>query len=402
MTESPNPGGNEGGGNGGANYTSWPATQITAAMKNNAIPAYAGTATGFTFASATISGVTVATVTVVGGSSGDCSTYESTLTSNGYVFGSDGYKKTLTNGDSISVTATFVNPDGSSPMISMTISYNENKGSLSSWPATQIAEVLTEKTIPAFSGATSFDFNNYSGSVVVTAYGVSSEEVAAYKTALTTAGFAATADENEFGYTLANNDVLQIDLSYVSAYEKVVISTSIEEYIAPTYTLPTNVKITYTSLYGTFTVQKVGDNYFNEMGNVRTFLKKTATGWTKYESTYEYDEEAAAAVWTAWEEQETYTAATVKYAIEDVLGWIVDNDLEDFVKGETAVIAGITCDIYTDTYSISIYTCTEVKYVATNSKLVMKNVSTTNGTVNTQNEITVYNTSATSFEITAP
>lgn len=382
-------GGSDGGSGGdGGNTAVWPTAQITAAIGVNALPVYAGTATNITFVNSAIQNT--ALITVYGATESDVTAYKALLTSNGFTLKAESGAYVKTSGTTkVAVTATFVDASAISAASSMSVvvEYTPANELLTEWPTATLVAFAGDGVIPAIVGAENYELKAYaSNQATLTISGITESEYEAYCTLLLANSFYGEYDY--YTYSYANKNSLTASLDYDSTEEQLEVNLEVSAYVAPSYTLPTNVAVSYSiNTVSGSSYYKIGENYYKQDSLEKIYLKKDGNVWKKYFSEYEYPG------WSAWELSDTtYTAATidgeVEYVFDVMLGY--DDINEQFVKqAETATVAGVTCDVY----SYTVFSYTYSYYVNPTNNLIYKYIVM--DTV--YFEITAFDTSVTGF-----
>ncbi|MDR3318405.1 MAG: hypothetical protein LBS99_03125 [Clostridiales bacterium] len=373
--------------------TEWPVAAIQQVL-GTALPAYTGVKTSYSVVSNTVV-YPIITITVNGSAQGDLAGYNALLASNGFTYSSEdeSYAKTLPNGDVVKVQAHFA---GSVIIIG---TLEKNSGSTTTWPGSTLNSRFSGITIPAFSGASSFDVSDQSVTlpvvglvpvVLVTAYGADAAKINTYKTALTNAGYALSG--GDYIKNAPNDKVMHVNIDGISD-TRVLITFSLgdpESGYAAGYTLPTNVKAVRNASGITYTAIKIGDDYYGsyEYGSTvmaEVFYKHNAGVWTEYEKTY-----------SSWEPSgETYNASEMAYEVEGtyLFDFMTDSYyLEDLAPAGTDTVAGVAVNVYTgNLYGMG----TVTYYIDPVSKLLFKETMT--GSLAYNYEVTLWDTTVTGF-----
>ena len=373
--------------------TEWPA-QTIASVIGDGVPAFMGSSTSIDSSSNTI-GVNLVTIFVYGTTQADANSYGAALTSAGFSFSEEDekYTKTVTNG---TVMISLSYDDGTLIVQMMLNKTGGTGGSESGWPTATLNAKFAGANIPSFAGASSFDVTDQTviaayPVILITAYGADNAKVSAYESSLIAAGFMAVG--GDFKKNIGDNTVT-VSVNLVENNALIMVSSvpkTDEEPITPAYTLPTNVKITFTYSIYTYTSIKIGEDYYcmqSAYGTTEEFYyKKTATGWDSY-TKGNMDSE-----WT--KKSKSYTKKSIVES--NIFSFIVEDiDVEGMTAGETMVIAGITTTKYTSTSSSSGYEVTEYVYKDLQSGLVLKSGYIVSG-ADTSKLVTSFDTTVTGF-----
>lgn len=443
--------------------TEWPA-QTIASIIGDGVPAYTGAASSVTTQSNTLVKPTV-TVTVAGATNADYVAYRTALTQSGFSDTPDGFVKTKTNGDVITVIVTDMTTNGG--MILITVTLEKNSGALTEYPSNRLT-AFNGANLPAYSGGTSFDcediLTTYSAAMkaglqqsiatlealganltaeqrtqlaeykeklklidnmrafTVAVYGTTDGERSAFCERLTANGFTLNGGTYIKDFTNPNQYQAQVDVGDVENGKLVLTLIRMPagllddeggDPVNPPATeeltfadLPTNIKITFEYLVsGTriteYTATKIGDNWLIEGASAYGTIIKS---YLKKSGNVWTEYAEASGAWTAGS---SYTELS-DHDILSVLTFILDNDVSGFTKGQQITFAGQACDVYTKTDdSLASYGITTVDTLYVNADgFVLYNDHSNNqqGQTTTQtNQITLWDTTVTSFDdITLP
>lgn len=442
--------------------TEWPAQTIVSVI-GDGVPAYTGAASSISAQSNTLVKPTVA-VTVAGATNADYVAYRTALTQSGFSDTPDGFVKTKTNGDVITVIVTDMTTNGG--MILITVTLEKNSGALTEYPSNRLT-AFNGANLPAYSGGTSFDCEDilatYSAAMktgieqeiaklealganltaeqrtqlaeykeklklidnmrafAVTVYGTTDGERSAFCERLTANEFTLNGGTYVKDFSNPNQYQAQVDVGDVENGKLLLTLIRMPaellddeggDPVNPPVTdkltfadLPTNIKITFEYLvngtkFTESTATKIGDNWLIESASYGTTVKS----YLKKSGNVWTEYAEVSGEWTAGG---SYTALS-DHDVLDVLTFIFDNDVTGFTKGQQKTIAGQACDVYTKTDdSLASYGITTVDTLYVNADgFVLYNGHSNNqqGQTTTQtNQITLWDTTVTSFgDITLP
>lgn len=437
--------------------TAWPASEIQNAL-GESIPAYTGTASGYKFVNGSLGSIKNLQVNVFGAGEEDATAYKNLLAQNGYVLNDDVYEKTLTSGDKIQIMAfasqgyhpdTFQMTD----VVNIMIMLEKNSGAYTAWSSLNLS-VFNGAGIPAYSGGTSFDLDDIGAETIkseketieqaiammaayesmldaeqkaelaalraqlpyfdeiecymITVYGTNADQVDAYETALTNAGFSygvkKTADYefevdvNEYDskaiITITRMPIELLDDSSGSGQGD---NTPVEDETLDFSDLPTNVKFNYTYGGAVYTITKIGNDYLLSLNGTYVFLKASGNSWIEYAYSS-----------GGWTEGSAYTELDDHSLLRSVADLLFNNDLSGFTKGASETVAGVACDVYTYTdnsaadYGIIIVKTKKVTaegFVFYQSEAYFMNGQASSSLTD---QITLWDTSVTEFDIAVP
>ena len=439
--------------------TEWPSETI-ASVIGEGVPAYTGAASSITAQPNTLVNPTV-TVMVAGATNADYVAYCATLTKAGFEDTPDGFVKTKTNGDVITVTV----EEGSGTIL-ITVTLEKNSGALTEYPSNRLT-AFNGANLPAYSGGTSYDCEDIVSSYfaetkaglqqavatlealganitdeqrtqlaeykeklklidnmrefMVTVYGTTDTERDAFCGRLTANGFTLSGGTYIKDFTNPNEYQAQVDVGDVENGKLVLtlirmpaglledeggnpVPPATEELTFAD--LPTNIKITFERLISgvrisEYTATKIGDNWLIEGASAYGTIIKS---YLKKSGNVWTEYAEASGAWTVGS---SYTKLS-DHDILSVLKFILNNDVTGFTKGQQINFAGQACDVYTKTDdSLASYGITTADTLYVNADgFVLYNDHSNNqqGQTTTQtNQITLWDTSVTSFgDITLP
>ena len=434
--------------------TEWPA-QTIASIIGDGVPVYTGAASSISAQSNTLVKPTV-TVSIAGASNADYVAYRTALAQAGFSDTPDGFIKTKTNGDIITVQVA----EGSGTIL-ISVTLEKNSGALTEYPSNRLT-AFNGANLPAYSGGTSYDcediVSSYSATIktslqqsiatlealganltdeqrtqlaeykeklklidnmrafTVTVYGTTDGERSAFCGRLTANGFTLNGGTYVKDFSNPNQYQAQVDVGDVENGKLLLTLIRMPaellddeggDPVNPPVTdeltfadLPTNIKITFEYLvngtkFTESTATKIGDNWLIESASYGTTVKS----YLKKSGNVWTEYAEVSGVWTAGG---SYTALS-DHDVLKVLTFIFNNDVSGFTKGQQITITGQACDVYTKTDdSLASYGITTVDTLYVNADgFVLYNDHSNNqqGQTTTQtNQITLWDTTVTSFD----
>ncbi len=288
------------------------------------------------------------------------------------------------------------------------------------WPASEIEAQLGSKAaalIPTMPSAQRRTFEVYDDDYryIYVKDIVDHELFTSYCEDLEAAGFTVIDEWGEnykqYEYQWDDYDRLEISVEYTGADDAgnkyIYVRINYQPYES-FITLPTNVRLSYSTLYSysteptVTTVTKIGEDWFFEGQYSKSYYKYDAATktWSVY-SGYSFGSEGG----ITWiKDDKTYDRYSIDKELENALSGIyvekIKEEPEEFTKGSTTTILGQSCVKYVMESGISTYTSvTEYEYnEATGLVFKMTATQAYGDDVNTSTvEITEYDTSISSF-----
>ena len=440
--------------------TEWPAQTIVSVI-GDGVPAYTGAASSVTTQVNTLD-KPIVMVMVAGATNADYVAYRTALSQSGFSDTPDGFIKTKTNGDVITVTIAEENGT-----ISIILTLEKNNGALTEYPSNRLT-AFNGANLPAYSGGTSFDcediLTTHSAAMkaglqqsiaalevlganltaeqrtqlaeykeklalidnmrafTITIYGTTDGERSAFCERLTANGFNINGGTYVKDFSNPNQYQAQVKVGDVENGKLLLtlirmpaglLEDAGGDPVNPPATeeltfadLPNNIKITFEALNGgikftEYTVTKIGDNWLIEGASAGSGAIKSYLKKSG-DAWTEYAE--ASGVWTAGS---SYTKLS-DHDILSVLTFIFDNDVSDFTKGQQLAFAGQNCDEYTkNDNSLAAYGITTVDTLYVNDDgFVLYNdhsINQNGQTVTTTKQVTLWDVTVLSFgEIELP
>ncbi len=278
-------------------------------------------------------------------------------------------------------------------------------GNLSEFPVSQINSLFSVLgvTVPNCTSGSSYsieslndDLSTGSLSIKVVCYGMTQEETDAYAQALRDAGFE-SAYYLVFRHNVSYYSNLVLQRSYSELNQTHTLTFRVE-YEAPSYVLPTNLKITYNKEdFYYYTAIKIGEDYYLKLEynwgtqmtlNSEIYYKKNGSEWDLWEN---YGD--------GWEKNAYGTTGFIDEVELEIFDFMVDYASidEDAVLVEETTLLGRTVNVYEYDLYGDLYTY----YKDSETGLILKYVAEMNN-FRIEDVVTSYDISVTSFETELP